>query len=122
MEEKDIQHFKEKLETEKNLLLDELRGLGIENPKDHDWGAILPPIEGADKADPNIAADRFEDFGERSSQLGELELRFREIEAALLRIENGTYGICEDKNEQISIARLEANPAARTCDVHSDIK
>lgn len=38
-----------------------------------------------------------------------------EIEDALKRMENGTYGICEDCNEKIDPARLEALPWATTC-------
>ncbi len=36
-----------------------------------------------------------------------------EIEQALKRIENGTYGVCEMSGEQIPAARLEAIPYAR---------
>ncbi|GAB0117207.1 RNA polymerase-binding transcription factor DksA [Acidisoma sp. 7E03] len=49
-----------------------------------------------------------------------LELRTRDrarkliskIEQALLRIENGTYGYCEDTGEPIGLKRLEARPIA----------
>ncbi len=39
----------------------------------------------------------------------------REIDDALIRIEQGTYGICEGTNKPIPKARLEANPWARYC-------
>ncbi len=48
----------------------------------------------------------------------ELRTRDRErkllnkIEAALKRIEDGTYGYCEETNEPIGIRRLEARPIA----------
>ena len=49
-----------------------------------------------------------------------LELRTRDrarklitkIDAALLRIEDGTYGYCEESSEPIGIKRLEARPIA----------
>jgi DnaK suppressor protein len=49
-----------------------------------------------------------------------IELRARDrqrkliakIEAALTRIEDGTYGYCEETGEPISIKRLEARPIA----------
>jgi DnaK suppressor protein len=49
-----------------------------------------------------------------------LELRTRDrarklitkIDAALKRIEDGTYGYCEETDEPISLARLEARPIA----------
>jgi DnaK suppressor protein len=39
----------------------------------------------------------------------------REINEALQRIEDGTYGICEGTGKEIARARLEANPWARYC-------
>ncbi|MGO1318230.1 MAG: TraR/DksA family transcriptional regulator [Cellulomonadaceae bacterium] len=38
-----------------------------------------------------------------------------EAEAALERLEAGTYGVCEVCGEPIGAARLEARPAARRC-------
>lgn len=40
-------------------------------------------------------------------------LRLREINLALQRIDDGSYGICEETEELISPARLRANPLAR---------
>ena len=39
----------------------------------------------------------------------------REIESALLRLEEGTYGICEESGEPIEKTRLEKQPWARLC-------
>ncbi|MDH5748432.1 MAG: RNA polymerase-binding protein DksA [Rhodospirillales bacterium] len=60
-------------------------------------------------------ADRASAETERS-----LELRTRDrarkliskIDDALARIEDGSYGYCEETNEPISLARLEARPIA----------
>lgn len=38
-----------------------------------------------------------------------------EVEAALRRIDKGTYGICEANGEKIVIGRLKAMPYARYC-------
>lgn len=38
-----------------------------------------------------------------------------EVEAALRRIEKGTYGLCEANGEKIAVARLKAIPYARYC-------
>jgi len=40
---------------------------------------------------------------------------FTELNAALERIENGDYGVCESCEEPISPARLKALPWARLC-------
>lgn len=42
-------------------------------------------------------------------------IRLLEIDAALGRLEDGTYGLCEVCGGPISAARLEARPSARTC-------
>jgi DnaK suppressor protein len=39
----------------------------------------------------------------------------RKIQAALQRIDDGTYGICEDCGEDISSQRLKARPVTRLC-------
>ena len=39
----------------------------------------------------------------------------RKIQAALQRMGDGTYGICEECGEDISIARLKARPVTRLC-------
>ena len=52
-----------------------------------------------------------------------LELRARErqrkliskIDAALARLDDGTYGFCEETGEPISLRRLEARPIATLC-------
>ena len=38
-----------------------------------------------------------------------------EVEAALRRMEKGTYGYCEANGERIAVARLKAIPYARYC-------
>ena len=41
--------------------------------------------------------------------------RLRDIEDALARYDNGTYGVCEDCGTEIDLARLEAIPYTRLC-------
>lgn len=52
------------------------------------------------------------------SLLDSLERELRDLEAALERIDDGSYGTCEACGEQIDVARLEARPAARFCVDH----
>ena len=42
-------------------------------------------------------------------------LRLKEVDEALDRIENGTYGICEECGGPISLKRLEVRPVAKYC-------
>jgi len=37
------------------------------------------------------------------------------VKEALMRIEDGTYGICEECGEEISLSRLKARPVTRLC-------
>jgi DnaK suppressor protein len=53
---------------------------------------------------------------EMSSQLAELQVReLKQIERALTRLQQGTYGICEVCQEKIPVARLNALPYCTTC-------
>lgn len=65
------------------------------------------------------------DEAERASRETEnsLELRTRDryrkllgkIDQALSRVEDGSYGYCEETGEEIGLARLEARPIATLC-------
>ena len=39
----------------------------------------------------------------------------RKIQSALQRIEDGSYGICEECGEDIGVPRLKARPVTRLC-------
>jgi DnaK suppressor protein len=55
-------------------------------------------------------------YDEISSQLAEVESReLAQIENALERMRNGSYGICEVTCKPIPLARLQALPYATTC-------
>jgi RNA polymerase-binding transcription factor DksA len=113
----DTTYFKEKLETEKKLLEEELGAIAIFNTDTSAWEAT-PDQEMVGEIDDNDAADRFEDFEERTSMVNTLQSRLTDINHALTKIENGSFGICEVSGEPIEMDRLEANPAARTSKAH----
>ena len=61
-------------------------------------------------------ADAGAETADRSRDVGELEdwaAELSEIEAALRRLDDGTYGLCEVCGKPIPDERLEANPTAR---------
>ncbi|MBN1684907.1 MAG: RNA polymerase-binding protein DksA [Gammaproteobacteria bacterium] len=70
-------------------------------------------------------ANNFPDLSDRATQEEEFsfELRTRDrerklikkIEAALKRLEEGSYGYCESCGEEIGLRRLEARPTAILC-------
>ncbi len=53
--------------------------------------------------------------GEAERLAGELKDTLEDVEAALARLADGTYGLCESCGQPISSARLEAMPAAKRC-------
>lgn len=69
------------------------------------------------KAMGDVADAAFESTGEEiASQMAELEAReLAQIERALQRLKNGTYGICEGCGGKIPIARLDALPYSTLC-------
>ena len=96
-----LEYFRQKLERWRTDLLTEAN----ETLADLQDGAPLEP-DPADRASSDTARA--------------LELRTRDrarkliakIDEALQRIEDGTYGYCEETREPISISRLEARPIA----------
>ena len=118
MNKKDTQHFKEKVLREKTLREEELRSIAKTDPeRPEDWSATSGNME-TDNADENETADKFEELEDNKVILNKLEPQLREVEAALERIEKGTYGICEISGDVIEKDRLEANPSARTSIKH----
>lgn len=116
----DTDYFKEKLEEELLLVEKELNNVGRKNPDNAlDWEAE-PGEMNIDSADSNEVADNIEEFEGNAAVLKELEIRYNDIKAALSKIENGTYGICEISGDPIEEERLIANPAARTCKKHME--
>lgn len=57
--------------------------------------------------------------GEAEALAGKLRETLDDVEHALAKLDDGTYGLCEECNEPIAAARLEAMPAARFCITHA---
>jgi DnaK suppressor protein len=72
---------------------------------------------------PTHPADEATDEHGRAlaKQLAETERNLiREIDEALRRIEQGTYGLCDEGGEPIAIERLRARPWTRRCLKHAE--
>lgn len=101
MNERQLEYFRNKLLNWKHAILEESRGT----------------IEDMQEGTRNIpdVADRASEETDRA-----LELRTRDrqrkviskIEAALRRIDEGSYGYCDETGEPISLKRLDARPIA----------
>jgi DnaK suppressor protein len=101
MNERQRDYFRKKLLAWRDDILREAKG-------------TLAHLQDENQNHPDLA-DRASSETERS-----IELRARDrqrkliakIDAALQRIDDGTYGYCEETGEPISIKRLEARPIA----------
>lgn len=114
----DTEAFKARLETMLNEITEELKTIGIHNPENpSDWEAVPEGVD-VGEPDPNVAADRVEEWDERRALVATLETRYNNIVRALKKIEDGSYGVCEISGKEIEADRLNANPAARTNKEH----
>ena len=81
-------------------------------------GGELEDLRNFKSLDSGDAADLAFDSGseEVASQLAELESReLHQIERALTRLKQGTYGVCEGCAKKIPVTRLNALPFSTTC-------
>lgn len=116
----DTKKYKEKLESELELVERELNKIARKNPDNlKDWEPVETDM-GTDGSDPNDVADEMESFEENTAILAKLEAQYNDIKLALDKIESGTYGKCEVGGEDINESRLDANPSARTCIEHAN--
>jgi RNA polymerase-binding transcription factor DksA len=91
------------LEDERGRLHVQLEQMGYGGPKaDYDEGF-------ADSG--QVTAER----GEVDALAGSLLETLHDIDEALTKFDAGTYGVCENCQQPIPEARLEAMPAARLC-------
>jgi RNA polymerase-binding transcription factor len=77
-----------------------------------------PPAEGASVGFGKRIGDGTTEAVERlatTATARSLAASIKDIDRALIKIEEGTYGVCDSCGEPIAEARLEALPAAALC-------
>ncbi len=111
MEQSFIEQCKEQLLKEKEQLERDLSESAVKN--DDHWETKRPHFGEEGRFDEEERADEVEEYEAEASIDRQLETRLLDIAAALQKINNGTYGICEQCKKAIDEARLTANPAAR---------
>ena len=108
----DLQRFRELLEQQRADLRRELDALQVESAnvnQTEGYGVKNHPAEDASELflrERNLAIS------------SDLRQELDDVERALIRIANGTYGFCEECGEPINPERLEARPAATYCIRH----
>ncbi|TSC78498.1 MAG: hypothetical protein G01um101429_771 [Parcubacteria group bacterium Gr01-1014_29] len=107
----DTTKFKLKLETERQKLEEELTRVGRRNPsRPDDWEPQFTALNEQSSSQDEMA-DKFEEMEQTLAIQTTYENRLQEVNAALERVENGTYGKCTC-GKDIPLERLEADPAA----------
>lgn len=92
------------LDQEREVLVQQLAELGF-GPE----GGLTYDSNFADSS--QVTAER----GEAETLAASLTETLEDVEIALARLAEGTYGVCENCGKAISPERLEAKPAARLC-------
>jgi DnaK suppressor protein len=93
--------FRAQLQEERARLRDQLEQMGVGSGN----------LDGNFADSSQVTAER----GELEALAGTLSETLEEIESALTKLDDGTYGRCEECGGAIAEARLEAMPAARLC-------
>jgi RNA polymerase-binding protein DksA len=106
-----ISELKEKMVSEKKQLEEELNRIATPSTANGDYNTKFSEM-GTDEDDN---ASEVEEYTDNLAIEANLEKQLKEINEALEKIEAGNYGKCENCNEDISIERLRAYPAAKTC-------
>ena len=119
MKTQELEYFKKKLEAEKIQLVEDLSGIARRDPSAvGGWEARTGEIKEESPHETEVA-DKLEELEGNSGITTQLENQLNEVQAAIERIENGNYGICETCGQPIEKERLEANPSARISIKHA---
>jgi RNA polymerase-binding transcription factor DksA len=117
----DIDGARDRLQQERDRLTGVRETFADEHLSDEREDENLSELSGLDQHQADIGTETFErekDF----SILEQLEAEIGDLDAALRKIDEGTYGTCEVCNKEIEADRLEAIPGARTCIEHADAR
>jgi DnaK suppressor protein len=94
---------------------------------ENERASLLRQLEELGAGDKGMSFDEnFADSGQVAAEQGEnrmvvasLSDQLKDVERALAKLEDGSYGTCETCGKAIAEPRLEAMPAARYCIDHA---
>jgi len=117
MEKNILKDIQIKLFSERDSLEKELQKFAIKDPKlKNDWDSRFPDYgKNSESQAMEEAASEVEEYSTRLPIEYKLELRLKDINMALEKIEKGNYGVCEKCKKKISLERLMACPEAKMC-------
>jgi RNA polymerase-binding protein DksA len=108
----DTEHFRRRLEEERKRVVDAIENLHTENP-----GSLADETDEPSYQDNHLGDIATATFDrEMASTLEDNSTHvLAEIDAALKRIDEGTFGVCTRCGQPIDADRLEALPWATLC-------
>ena len=56
-----------------------------------------------------------QEWSQRTAVLADVRAELADVDHALARIDDGTYGVCRNCGKRIAVARLDARPTAELC-------
>jgi DnaK suppressor protein len=114
MTPQELEKLKEDLSAEKQQIESELKEFTTENPAvKGDYKTKFPEANESDTSDEK--AQNVTEYERNRATEQMLELRLKEINDAISRIDAGEYGMCKKCSSLIDINRLKAMPVAKVC-------
>jgi DnaK suppressor protein len=104
MSDEQLEHFRKILSAWKRELMHEVDRT-VHHMQD----------EAANFPDPSDRATQESEFGLELRTRDRERKLLRKIDSALVRIDEGSYGFCDETGEEIGLKRLEARPVATLC-------
>ncbi len=104
MSDKQLAYFLRKLITWKQSLQQD-SAMTLSHLREENWN----------ESDPSDRATIESDIGLELRSRDRLRKLIDQIDLAIVRIKNGTYGYCEETGDEIGVKRLMARPIARMC-------
>src|SRR5947209_4706614 len=108
---------RQRLEAERVRLQDMRAGFDDEHLTDESENESVSELSAIDQHQADIGTETFEREKDLSI-LEQIDSELDDVEWALKRLDDGTYGTCEVDGKPIPEDRLEALPAARLCKEH----
>jgi len=108
---------RQRLEAERARLQDMRAGFDEEHLTDESENESVSELSSIDQHQADVGSETFEREKDLSI-LEQIDSELGDVEWALKRLDDGSYGTCEVDGKPIPEERLEAMPAARLCKEH----
>jgi RNA polymerase-binding protein DksA len=105
----DIEQISSQLHARRNTIVSEIRAHEHNIEEEDNFTLTNDSGEAGDRAEMDLQSDT------DIAMLGQEYAELRDLDGALARLENGTYGSCTDCGEPIPVERLRAQITAQRC-------